>query len=331
MNKLALAVSISVISGSAMATVPQTEVDFNGYDVETFARPDNQSVILQSNNTTSSVVIQQGSKGDYDANISVVDMRLQGWGKRNKVYVNQEGGDGFFPSAQDSLVRIAGTSGGARITVDQNGKYNDSQVVLSGDADNNTVDVTQTNGNFAEGNWSDVAISGSSDFNKIDIDQNGSGNISEVSISGGSSGSSAGSQKVKVNQKGSDSESYVNLYNASVDNDVNVDQDNDGHYSNISVNGNLNDIDVKQSGSASDTSDIYLFGESDSNIVNVTQSGDNFSNRSEITLYASSGNGVGAANHVNSVEGIRVIQTGGDISTIVMNNSTNSAIYVNQQ
>ncbi len=38
MNKLALAVSISVISGSAMATVTQTEVDFNGYDVETFAR-----------------------------------------------------------------------------------------------------------------------------------------------------------------------------------------------------------------------------------------------------------------------------------------------------
>ncbi|MCY9873972.1 hypothetical protein [Vibrio barjaei] len=324
MNKLALVVSIALASGTVVAE----DVNFSNYSDKLGSKlsADNQSVILQSNNTTSSVVIEQGKLGSYDMNISVVDMRLQDWGRLNKVHVKQDGG---FASAHDSLVKIGGTSGGADIAVDQRGYYNDSEIKLSVDADNNLVDVKQDNSDRAKGNWSDVAISGASDFNKVDIDQVGSGNFSEVVISGGSSGSSANKQLVKVDQNGDNNESFVKLYDNSIDNNVNIDQDDDGHYSYVGVNGNLNDIDVKQSGKASH-SDINLYGESDSNIINVTQAGSYLGNKSEITLYASSGNNLG--NHINSgIKGIRVNQTGGDVSTIVMNNSTNSAIYVNQQ
>ncbi|MFA0349301.1 hypothetical protein AB4486_20475 [Vibrio sp. 10N.222.55.C6] len=260
MKKLAFAVGLAIVSSSALA---DREVDFSGYQQISGSRlgTDNQSVVLEQNNTGSSVHITQGASG-FDGNRSVVDMRLQGHGTNNKVKLTQSGGYSF----NDSLVKIAGTSGAAKVIVDQDGKYHDSEVKLFGDSDYATVTVTQT----GMAHWSDVGVSGDSDSNTVTVTQEGRSNDSIVNISESSDnritvsqGNSSGDHKnlsnialrassndnlINVTQTGSHSESQI-LLTASSGNQtgnyfgggsgINVNQTSHD-YSFISMNGTTN-------------------------------------------------------------------------------------------
>lgn len=261
MKKLAFAVGLAIVSSSALA---DREVDFSGYQQISGSRlgTDNQSVVLEQNNTGSSVHITQGASG-FDGNRSVVDMRLQGHGANNKVKLTQSGGYSF----NDSLVKIAGTAGGNKVVIDQSGKYHDSKVALRHDSDNATVKVTQT----GTAHWSEVSMSGNSDRNSVTVDQTGYFHDSMVDVSGGSSDNSitvtqgkdmtksdnwsnvelkasSDNNLINVNQKGSRNESEILLVGSSGNNTGNVFGGGSGiqvtqttnDYSYISMNGTTN-------------------------------------------------------------------------------------------
>ncbi|MCW8345700.1 hypothetical protein MD535_06710 [Vibrio sp. ZSDZ65] len=270
MKLLALSVGLALVSTAAFSAGPPTgkEINFNGYGLLSAADKDNKSVVKQANDQGTVVKVTQGQLGVFDGNRSAVDIRLQSPGNNNNVKITQSGDRSY----NDSLVKIAGTTGGADVDINQQGHTNDSVVYMANDEDNSKVDVMQN----GVDHWSRVKSTGKSKLNRTFVAQEGIQNDSEISYADGSS-----SNLVRVTQKGADHDSDVLLSAGSSENRVFVDQGkNTTRYNNESMidlyASNENTIRVNQRGN-NNWSNVDL-DNATNNTISVTQSWGDVSN-----------------------------------------------------
>ncbi|WP_234496367.1 hypothetical protein [Vibrio maritimus] len=240
MKKLVLCIGLALASTTALANGPATgkEVNFGGYGQLANQGQDNNSVVLQANDQGTTVTVTQGELGVFDGNRSAVDIRLQSPGNNNDVAITQSGNFSF----NDSLVKIAGKTGGADVDIMQTGHANDSVVYMAHDEDNSTVSVTQN----GVDNWSRVRSTNKSKGNETTVVQNGLQQDSEVWFDAASSNNTVDVKQGK-NTSRFDNTSIVSLRAASSDNEISVNQKGNRNDSKVFLHSSTNNmVDVTQ-------------------------------------------------------------------------------------